>query len=184
MLKLPGVRPAFTLTGNPCFKTGLGFDDAEVSHTPESSSLVQKVGSDFSFAIHVQAQPLQEHSVLAISIVTSGDDKAPLALARKRTAAALAKGYERLRQEHEAWWAEFWAKSSVTIPDPALQLHYNLVQYYYGAASRCGSPPIPLQGVWSCDNGKLPPWRGDYHHDLNTQLTYWAYLDSGASIRG
>ena len=27
--------------------------------------------------------------------------------------------------------------------------------------------------------GALPPWRGDYHHDLNTQLTYWAYLASG-----
>jgi alpha-L-fucosidase 2 len=142
------------------------------------------LGGDFSFAIHVQAQPLKNGSVLAISIVTSRDDKDPLALARKRTAAALAKGYEPLRQEHEAWWAEFWAKSSVQIPDPAIQLHYNLVQYYYGAASRRGSPPIPLQGVWSTDNGKLPPWRGDYHHDLNTELTYWAYLNSGRFDQG
>lgn len=22
-------------------------------------------------------------------------------------------------------------------------------------------------------NGKLPPWKGDYHHDLNTELSYW-----------
>ncbi|MFO7823308.1 MAG: hypothetical protein R6V72_05175, partial [Cyclobacterium sp.] len=22
-------------------------------------------------------------------------------------------------------------------------------------------------------NGKLPPWKGDFHHDLNTQLSYW-----------
>lgn len=70
------------------------------------------------------------------------------------------------------------------IPDPALQLHFNLVQYYYGAASRQGAPPIPLQGVWSTDNGKLPAWRGDYHHDLNTELTYWAYLNSGRFDQG
>jgi len=27
--------------------------------------------------------------------------------------------------------------------------------------------------VWTADNGKLPPWKGDFHHDLNTQLSYW-----------
>ncbi|MCX7048634.1 MAG: hypothetical protein NTX50_24500, partial [Candidatus Sumerlaeota bacterium] len=184
MLKFPGARPIFKLVGNPCFQSGLGFEEAEVKNTADSSSLLQKVGGDFSFAIHVQAQPLKDGSILAISIVTSRDDKDPLALARKRTAAALAKGYEPLRQEHEAWWAKFWAKSSVQIPDPAIQLHYNLAQYYYGAASRRGAPPIPLQGVWTSDNGKLPPWRGDYHHDLNTELTYWAYLNSGRFDQG
>ncbi|MDB5211301.1 MAG: hypothetical protein JWQ30_2128 [Sediminibacterium sp.] len=27
--------------------------------------------------------------------------------------------------------------------------------------------------MWTADNGRLPPWKGDYHHDLNTQLSYW-----------
>ena len=184
MLKIPGARPVFRLVGNASLKSGLGLKEAEVNNTAESSSLLQQVGGDFSFAIHVQAQRLKDETVLAISIVTSREGNNPLALARQRTAAALAKGYEPLRHEHEAWWAEFWAKSSVQIPDPAIQLHYNLVQYYYGAASRRGSPPIPLQGVWSTDNGQLPPWRGDYHHDLNTELTYWAYLNSGRFNQG
>jgi alpha-L-fucosidase 2 len=162
----------------------LGLDDAKVENTAESCSLVQQVGGAFSFAIHVQAKQLKDATILAVSIITSRDDKDPLALARKRTAAAITKGYKPLQQEHEAWWAEFWAKSSVQIPDPAIQLHYNLVQYYYGAASRVGSPPIPLQGVWTTDNGKLPAWRGDYHHDLNTELTYWAYLNSGRFDQG
>jgi alpha-L-fucosidase 2 len=30
-----------------------------------------------------------------------------------------------------------------------------------------------LQAVWTADNGRLPPWKGDFHHDLNTQLSYW-----------
>jgi alpha-L-fucosidase 2 len=30
-----------------------------------------------------------------------------------------------------------------------------------------------LQAIWTADNGNLPPWKGDYHHDLNTQLSYW-----------
>ena len=31
---------------------------------------------------------------------------------------------------------------------------------------------MPLQGVWTADDGALPPWKGDYHNDLNTQLSY------------
>ena len=33
------------------------------------------------------------------------------------------------------------------------------------------APPMPLQGVWTADAGSLPPWKGDYHNDLNTQMT-------------
>ena len=56
--------------------------------------------------------------------------------------------------------------------------HY-LARYFYGAASRRGAPPMPLQGVWTADNGGLPPWKGDYHNDLNTQMTYIAYPVAG-----
>lgn len=30
-----------------------------------------------------------------------------------------------------------------------------------------------MQAVWTADNGRIPPWKGDFHHDLNTQLSYW-----------
>ncbi len=45
--------------------------------------------------------------------------------------------------------------------------------YKFGAAARSDAPPISLQAVWTADNGKIPPWKGDFHHDLNTQLSYW-----------
>jgi alpha-L-fucosidase 2 len=56
--------------------------------------------------------------------------------------------------------------------------------YKFGAATRVDTPPITLQGPWTADTGKIPPWRGDYHHDLNTELSYWPsyagnHLDSG-----
>ena len=65
------------------------------------------------------------------------------------------------------------------MPDPAILRHYYLVRYFYGAASRRGAPPMPLQGVWTADAGGLPPWKGDYHNDLNTQMTYMAYQAAG-----
>jgi alpha-L-fucosidase 2 len=45
--------------------------------------------------------------------------------------------------------------------------------YKFGSAARAENPPITLQGPWTADNMKIPPWKGDYHHDLNTQLCYW-----------
>ncbi len=45
--------------------------------------------------------------------------------------------------------------------------------YKFGSTSRKGAPPISLQAIWTADNGKLPPWKGDYHNDLNTELSYW-----------
>jgi alpha-L-fucosidase 2 len=55
--------------------------------------------------------------------------------------------------------------------------------YKFGAAARADTPPITLQGPWTADNMKIPPWKGDYHHDLNTQLSYWpAY--SGNQLDG
>ena len=107
------------------------------------------------------------------------DDPDPLALAKRRVREALQTGWEKLRAPHVAWWSAFWSQSRVTVPDPAILRQYYLVRYFYGAASRRGAPPMPLQGVWTADAGSLPPWKGDYHNDLNTQMTYMAYQAAG-----
>ena len=38
--------------------------------------------------------------------------------------------------------------------------------------------PPGLQGVWPMD-GVIPPWRGDYHADMNVQETFWPAFASG-----
>ena len=76
-------------------------------------------------------------------------------------------------EDHTAYWDTFWKQSSVSLPDSLLQKQYDNEMYKLGSASRENSYPISLQAVWTADNGKLPPWKGDYHHDLNTQLSYW-----------
>lgn len=77
------------------------------------------------------------------------------------------------RKEHTAWWQNYWAQSSIRIPDPVLEKQYFLEMYKFGSAARKGAPAITLQAVWTADNGGLPPWKGDFHNDLNTQLSYW-----------
>ena len=112
-------------------------------------------------------------------MATRAEGKSPQAVAQRRVEEALKAGYDKLLAEHTRWWATFWNHSRVNVPESHILQHYYLVRYFYGAASRRGAPPMPLQGVWSADAGSLPPWKGDYHNDLNTQMTYLAYRTAG-----
>lgn len=88
---------------------------------------------------------------------------------------------------HMAWWNNFWKRSAVSIPDTILEKQYYLEMYKFGCVARSNTPPISLQAIWTADNGNLPPWKGDLHHDLNTELSYWPgytgnHLDLTASF--
>ncbi len=71
----------------------------------------------------------------------------------------------------------------MSVPNPIIERQWYLETYKFGSAARPDTPPITLQGPWTADDMKIPPWKGDYHHDLNTQLSYWpAY--SGNRLEG
>jgi len=89
------------------------------------------------------------------------------------TEKALIQGFAQSFKSHNNWWKNYWQQSTIAIPDSVLAKQYYNEMYKFGSAARSYSPPISLQAVWTADNGKLPPWKGDYHHDLNTQLSYW-----------
>ncbi len=178
LVRVRGARPAPRLVP-PTALSKLGYAAATTGHDATSVWLRQETEAGGSYAVCVSSRTVGADTEMAIAISSSREQADPLALARARSAAALRRGFDRMLVPHEAWWRRFWAASSVTLPDAAVQQHYNLVEYFYGAASRKGSPPMPLQGVWTADAGSLPPWKGDFHFDLNVQLTYWPYLSAG-----
>lgn len=56
--------------------------------------------------------------------------------------------------------------------DRALEaLYFQYGRYLLIAASRSGSLPANLQGVWN--NSNKPPWNADYHLNINLQMNYW-----------
>lgn len=57
-------------------------------------------------------------------------------------------------------------------PDPELEeLVFQYARYLMISCSRPGSLPANLQGLWNMSN--QPPWRCDYHSDVNLQMNYW-----------
>lgn len=57
-------------------------------------------------------------------------------------------------------------------PDPELEeLIFQFARYLMISCSRPGCLPANLQGLWNQSNN--PPWRSDYHSDVNIQMNYW-----------
>jgi len=57
-------------------------------------------------------------------------------------------------------------------PDPALEaLMFQYGRYLLISSSRPGALPANLQGLWNRSN--KPPWRSDYHSNINVQMNYW-----------
>ena len=56
--------------------------------------------------------------------------------------------------------------------DPELEsLLFQYARYLMISSSRPGTLPANLQGLWNQSNN--PPWRSDYHTDVNIQMNYW-----------
>jgi alpha-L-fucosidase 2 len=55
-------------------------------------------------------------------------------------------------------------------PDLEEQL-FQYARYLMISSSRPGALPANLQGLWNHSN--RPPWRSDYHTDVNVQMNYW-----------
>ena len=133
----------------------------------------QKGWGDFSFAVALAWRRSGQDWIAAWSIVTSDDSDRPLDAARRNCRRALATGFEKALSEHCRWWDSYWGASSVRVPNSVIERQWYLEMYKFGAAARADTAPITLQGPWTADNRKIPPWKGDYHHDLNTELSYW-----------
>ena len=60
----------------------------------------------------------------------------------------------------------------VASPDLGLEeLLFQYGRYLLISSSRAGGLPANLQGKWNDSNN--PPWRSDYHTDVNVQMNYW-----------
>jgi len=147
----------------------LGYQQGKITNGENKIIYHQKGWGNYYYDVVVQWEEKGETIYGVWSITTSlVEDKA-----ENLVDSALKRGMIQDYTLHMKYWNNFWSQSSVTLPDSVLQKQYYNEMYKFGSASRENSYPISLQAVWTADNGKLPPWKGDYHHDLNTQLSYW-----------
>ena len=186
---IKGVDDPKTIPGEPGYyaTSNLVYDPPEVVNTGDTRYFVQNIGEGFSYGIFAGSRQRQGYTEIAWLVATSADGDDWRNDALERVNAALEQGYETLEQSHRTWWRDYWDKSGIQVPDPLFQKNWYLTQYLLASCSRKGSFPMPLQGVWTADNDQLPPWKGDYHGDLNLQMSYFSYpkanhLEEGEAI--
>ncbi len=151
----------------------LKYDAPVESSGHDWTGYLQEGWCGFKFAVVVSWRTSKDAWVGAWSIATSNESQNPLMTARTQCEKALRTGFAKALITHGKWWDSYWDKSSIRVPNAIIERQWYLEMYKFGAAARPSTPPISLQGPWTADNMKIPPWKGDYHHDLNTELSYW-----------
>lgn len=176
-LQAPAFGGKDTVTEKPGIVAGelteLGYAPPTISSGDNWQAWVQEGWGGFRFAACLIWAKEGGTWQGAWSIATNREGGDPVVEARHNAESALLKRSGALETMHAEWWKAYWEKSLISIPDATIEREWYLDTYKFGAASRLGAPPITLQGPWTADDGKLPPWKGDYHHDLNTELSYW-----------
>lgn len=162
----------------------LGYGAAEFGKESELEWFHQKGAEGFEWVVAYGTRRQGDKTLLAATIIDNHEAKRPVEEAKRRLNRALGTAFQDHLKPHTEWWSKLWSTSSVQVPHERIQWQYNLAKYYYGSASRTNGKPIPLQGLWTADAGTLPPWKGDYHNDLNTQTTYLAYHTAGLNEAG
>ncbi len=141
-----------------------------------SATLVLSAGTDYALSYpHYRGQPPQ-------SRVTATADK------------ALKHGFDQLLARHQTDYQTLFDRVTLNLHgqtpdlpidawltrygqgdtqvDQALEaLYFQYGRYLLISSSRAGSLPANLQGVWN--HSAAPPWKSDYHVNINLQMNYW-----------
>ena len=149
----------------------LGYPAGDLTVEKEFISYTQEGWNGFTYRIKVQWKSEGDVLIGHWNIqVLNKNEPASEALTEEKISTPK---YLDILKTHKDWWHTYWEQCSIQVPDAILLKQWYMEQYKFGAANGNGAPPISLQAVWTADNGKLPPWKGDFHNDLNTQLSYW-----------
>ena len=145
-----------------------GYPNPEIAESASEGTLRLKAPTGYEYAIAWRRviDPTSGTHTITLALLSTADAPDPLAAAKALAASGAPE------DAHRAWWADYWTRSYLLIPDARLEALYYAEMYKLGCLSRPGKYPITLQGLWTLDGG-MPPWAGDYHLDMNVQQSYW-----------
>lgn len=152
----------------------LGYKQGTIKQEGNSITYHQEGWGGFTYDINVRWKRVGSKTIEGVWSISSQYPNKPVnKKAAIVTQNAILDNFNKDLTAHTKWWGNFWSKSAIHVPDTLIEKQWYLEQYKFGSVARADAPPISLQAVWTADNGRIPPWKGDYHHDLNTQLSYW-----------
>lgn len=145
-----------------------GFAFAVVAQTPGIALEFEQ--DEHRVTAHIAGSTVS-HIPIRLTIVT-GQDASPeeLVAMGKRNLVDLLDEKE-LRKSHERWWADFWRAGWISLPEKLVENLWYAEIYKIASCSRKGGQAPGQLAHWS--GFPDPPWRGDYHTNINIQENYW-----------
>ena len=139
--------------------------------------LVQETKCDYSFAILTLDTIIDGQRVI-LSTVVKGKDIGEELSKGKECLLSYSLNINKYEKEHYRYWRKYYSTSSVITNDSKINRLYNFSRYFFACCSK-RDYPMALEGIWTKSDGNLPPWKGDYHMDINLQMSYESYMKTG-----
>ncbi|MBO5305220.1 MAG: glycoside hydrolase N-terminal domain-containing protein [Clostridia bacterium] len=162
----------------------MAYPRADIVNEGEFLFYEQKTHTDYRYGTVILRRKTADGELVYFTVASSDDSENFIEDTKKYLVCMANKGYDALKKEHIAWWKRYWQKSEISLGDALIEKVYYRSWYLFASTSRRGGFPMPLQGVWTADDDNIPPWKGDYHHDTNTQLSYQSYLKANRMDEG
>ncbi|MBO9728643.1 MAG: hypothetical protein J7623_08405 [Chitinophaga sp.] len=109
--------------------------------------------------------------LLAIAVESNFSQKNTLEYVCNSLSGINAHNVPRFLELHNAWWKQYWQKSSVWLNDSLMMKSYYQGLYTMGACSRNVNFPPGIFG-WISDD--TPAWNNDYHLNYNFEAPFYA----------
>ncbi|GGM05170.1 glycoside hydrolase N-terminal domain-containing protein [Dactylosporangium sucinum] len=156
------VLPNYVVDRSPAVTygpAGMGF---AVAAAVDGDRLLVAAATGFRGPFESPSTDLSELALDAVARVSA---------ARRLSTAEL---LERHVEEHRGWFG----RADLHLPDaPREELLFHLGRYLLVAASRPGTQPANLQGIWNAD--VRPGWSSNWTTNINAQMNYWAAETTG-----
>jgi alpha-L-fucosidase 2 len=162
-----------------CFyrkEKGLDYPKPTIIHEDDFSSVVQKTKSGFTYFILVYRVSDTSNSLYVTVRKTKN-----IAKDFEEAKSCLINYHKKVNENHSKhlkYWHSFYRRSSVITGEEKIDRLYNFGRYFLSCNSK-GKYPMSLEGVWTRNDGNLPPWKGDYHLDINLRMSYESYMKTG-----
>ncbi len=145
---------------------------------------LQETPCGFVYGIFTYQNKVSDGTELFVAVRKATDRQKLIDNALKELKCAAEIGHDELLKQHVSVWRAYWNKSQISTDNDIIDQTYYRATYLLASCSKKGGYPMPLQGVWTADDGKIPPWKGDYHFDTNVELSYQSYLKSNRLDQG
>lgn len=162
--------PEFGSDGNSAWMTQVfpdGFAYAVVLEISGDSVKMACEGAEVSALLEGGGETVRCHLTIQTGQGVAAEDL--VAQGRRQLAKIVESGD--LDATHTQWWADFWRQGWISLPDKTVENLWYTEIYKVASCSRPGGQAPGQLGHWS--GYPDPPWRGDYHTNINVQQNFW-----------